>query len=85
MNNHSNHEHGKHGSHGAYSSQDMMYGTQSTHGTSMNSEKLDGVHCEVTNCVYNKNKSTCTAKKIKVGPQFAASSADTICDTFKPI
>ena len=49
-----------------------------------NEQKLDGVHCEVTNCVYNKDKHTCTAQNIKVGPQFAASSAETICSTFKP-
>jgi hypothetical protein len=45
---------------------------------------LNGVYCEVTNCVYNADKKLCTAKSIKVGPQFAASSADTVCDTFKP-
>jgi len=46
--------------------------------------ELEGVNCEVTNCYYNKDKHICTAKNIKVGPQFAASSADTICSTFKP-
>ena len=39
--------------------------------------------CDVTNCVYNDDKKHCTAKQIKVGPQYASSSADTICVTFK--
>ena len=39
--------------------------------------------CDVTNCVYNNDKKLCTAKQIKVGPQYASSSADTICVTFK--
>ena len=45
---------------------------------------IQGVKCEVTNCMYNDKKQYCTAKEIKVGPQFASSSADTICSTFKP-
>lgn len=53
--------------------------------SNMDSSTLEGVHCEVTNCVYNADKKLCTAKSIKVGPQFAASSADTVCDTFKPL
>ena len=39
--------------------------------------------CDVTNCVYNNEDRHCTAKQIKVGPQYASSSADTICVTFK--
>ena len=42
------------------------------------------IKCDVTNCVYNEGQKYCTAKQIKVGPQFASSSADTICVTFKP-
>ena len=44
----------------------------------------DRIHCGVTNCVYNEDQKYCSAKQIKVGPQFASSSADTICVTFKP-
>lgn len=44
---------------------------------------LYGIHCDVTNCYYNE-KTSCTASEIKVGPQYAASSADTSCATFKP-
>jgi len=39
--------------------------------------------CDVANCVYNDDNKHCTAKQIKVGPQYASSSADTICVTFK--
>lgn len=42
-----------------------------------------GIHCDVTNCFYNEQKACC-ADEIKVGPQYAASSADTVCVTFKP-
>lgn len=44
---------------------------------------LPGIQCDVTNCHYNEQKS-CVANEIKVGPQYAASSADTVCATFKP-
>ena len=46
-------------------------------------DALYGVHCDVTNCYYNEQKA-CTAEDIKVGPQYAATSADTVCATFKP-
>lgn len=42
-----------------------------------------GISCDVGNCVFN-TQNLCTAKIIKVGPQYAASSADTVCATFKP-
>ena len=41
------------------------------------------IRCGVTNCVYNDSQKYCTARQIKVGPQFASSSADTVCVTFK--
>lgn len=44
----------------------------------------NNIICDVTNCVYNDTNKKCTAKQVKVGPQYAASSADTICATFKP-
>lgn len=46
-------------------------------------DSLYGITCEVTNCVYNEHRR-CYADEIKVGPQFAASTADTLCDTFRP-
>ena len=44
---------------------------------------IQGISCDVGNCYYNKQKE-CHATAIKVGPQFAASTADTVCDTFRP-
>ena len=49
-----------------------------------NEPHIHGITCDVTNCAYNGESHICTAKQIKVGPQYAASSADTICVTFKP-
>jgi hypothetical protein len=49
-----------------------------------NETPLNGVRCDVANCHYNKAGGQCTAKQVKVGPQFANSSSDTVCDTFKP-
>lgn len=46
-------------------------------------DALDGIHCDVTNCQYNDQKACC-AKQIKVGPQYASTSADTVCATFRP-
>jgi hypothetical protein len=46
--------------------------------------------CSVTSCVYNNDQKFCTAKEIKVSPQQAstssncATSADTLCVTFRP-
>ncbi len=48
------------------------------------SDYLRGVKCDVTNCIYNDKSEKCTANQIKVGPQYATSSDDTVCDTFKP-
>lgn len=56
-------------------------------GTVFNSARSEstvtGVACDVRNCVYNEEEY-CTAEEIKVGPQYAASTADTICVTFRP-
>lgn len=45
---------------------------------------LGGIRCDVSNCHYNTQDHLCTAKEIKVGPQYANTSADTVCATFKP-
>ncbi|MBR6549488.1 MAG: DUF1540 domain-containing protein [Clostridia bacterium] len=42
------------------------------------------IHCRVENCVHHKHEDCCTASHINVGPQYACSSADTVCSTFKP-
>lgn len=44
---------------------------------------INGVVCDVKNCMYNDGESRCTAKQISVGPSFASSTADTLCATFK--
>jgi len=47
-------------------------------------QHLNGIKCDVNNCVYNADSCHCTAKEIHVGPQFASCSSDTVCATFKP-
>ena len=51
--------------------------------TTPNSPILPGVDCDVVNCEYNKDSKKCHAKHIKVGPQSAVTTGDTVCDTFK--
>ncbi len=41
------------------------------------------IHCDVKNCVYHDGEHTCRADEITVGPNFAISSTDTVCATFK--
>jgi hypothetical protein len=48
-----------------------------------NTAGINGIVCDVNNCVYNRQR-TCHADQVKVGPQFAASTSDTVCDTFRP-
>ncbi|MCQ2429037.1 MAG: DUF1540 domain-containing protein [Clostridia bacterium] len=45
---------------------------------------LNGVCCDVKNCVYHEGDDRCTAKEITVGPSYADTSSDTACATFKP-
>jgi hypothetical protein len=45
---------------------------------------VEGIECNVTNCYYNKNQKLCSAGQIKVGPQNAVTTDDTICATFRP-
>ena len=48
-----------------------------------NSNKvIHGINCAVTDCVYNCEKN-CTAGEIHVGPQNAATTSETDCQTFK--
>lgn len=46
-------------------------------------DHISGIHCDVTNCIYHDPKAKCSANQIKVGPTYASSSTDTVCDTFK--
>lgn len=42
-----------------------------------------GISCDVNNCYYHDGECYCTAERITVGPSNAATSADTLCATFK--
>ncbi len=44
---------------------------------------IEGIKCDVKNCVYHDSETHCMAGQIAVGPSFATSSADTACATFK--
>lgn len=44
---------------------------------------LEGIVCDVNNCIYNEQNHYCTAPHIKVGPNFAATKNDTACVTFE--
>ena len=47
------------------------------------SKHIDGIKCDVKNCVYHSGKNECCAGCISVGPHSASSSTDTACVTFK--
>lgn len=47
-------------------------------------DKIDGIKCDVQNCVYHKKDNSCEAGNIEVGPGYANSSEETICATFRP-
>lgn len=44
---------------------------------------INGISCDVVSCIHNNHQLGCTAGKIKVGPSFATSTNDTVCDTYK--
>ena len=50
----------------------------------MMKKHIQGIKCDVKNCVYHDCDTYCTAGQIAVGPSFATSSTDTVCATFKP-
>ncbi|MFA5562082.1 MAG: DUF1540 domain-containing protein [Eubacteriales bacterium] len=45
---------------------------------------IDGIVCDVKNCMYHASHDCCTARQIKVGHQHADNSDDTSCVTFEP-
>lgn len=49
------------------------------------SQPIEGIKCQVKNCVYHSPQSSCCAGKIEVGPSHASDSTETICATFKPM
>ncbi len=44
---------------------------------------IKGVICDVKNCVYHDGDGFCTANRIKIGPEYANRSSETVCGTFK--
>lgn len=50
----------------------------------MTSRHLPGVHCDVTNCIYNDEGHACHADEIQVDHQMVESTneTDTFCGTF---
>lgn len=53
----------------------------------MEQDKIYGVKCDISNCVYNRDSKECVAGKIDVcrcGCQDPNCSAQTECKTFKP-
>ena len=63
---------------------DMNRNCKSTNSCKSQCHPLDGVCCDVKNCVYHDGESRCTAGEITVGPTYASTSGDTACATFKP-
>ncbi|MBP3692626.1 MAG: DUF1540 domain-containing protein [Clostridia bacterium] len=48
-----------------------------------NSNCIQGIKCEVTNCHYHTKDNHCTAGVIEVGNMNATEKGDTQCKTFK--
>ena len=45
---------------------------------------IEGIVCDVKNCVHHNGETYCTAHQIVVGPSSADDSEETSCATFKP-
>ena len=64
----------------------MLRNFNNATGAFVNAGNVDGAHkieCDAHNCYYNKGQN-CIAPHIKVGPQNAVTSGETICATFRP-
>ena len=46
-------------------------------------DHIQGIKCDVRNCMYHDCETYCTANQISVGPCNATSSTETVCATFK--
>ena len=52
----------------------------------MQDEKiLEGICCEVENCVHNNGNCCCTAQEIKVKNRMAVLGEETMCETFEEV
>ena len=60
----------------------MNYNSESE--KSCHHKHIDGIVCDVKNCVHHDGETHCTAKEISVGPAYATKESDTVCATFKP-
>lgn len=47
-----------------------------------NEKTLNGINCEVENCVYNNGCHCCTAQEIEVKNRMAILGEETMCSTF---
>lgn len=45
--------------------------------------KINGISCEVKNCIHHDIANNCTAGHITVGSQSAKTNSETTCETFK--
>ena len=45
--------------------------------------QINGIMCDIKNCIYNDGKTHCTANCISLGPQNATDSSDLVCATFR--
>ena len=48
-----------------------------------NKHVIEGITCEVITCKYHHGDGKCCAGHIKVGPNHAEVSRETLCATFK--
>ncbi len=53
-------------------------------GCNLNQKHIEGIVCDVKNCIHHDCETHCTANQILVGPARACNSAETSCATFKP-
>lgn len=60
----------------------MNYNSESE--KSCHHKHIDGIVCDVKNCVHHDRENQCCASSISVGPSDAQSSSETVCATFKP-
>lgn len=50
-----------------------------------NEKILNGICCEVENCVYNNGQRCCTADSIKVKNRMAVLGEETMCETYEKV
>lgn len=55
-----------------------MFGTNDS-----GKNKLSGVSCSVSSCQFHSSASSCSAPGIKVEPEHANDTSETLCSTYK--